>query len=74
MSAHDRSKSASQGLTRRRFLSTALAVAGGSAAAGALAEEAAAGTPAAAPADGNSQTQGYRETGHIQAYYRAARF
>lgn len=59
--------------SRRRFLSAALAVVGGGMAVGAVA--AVAEPPAAAaPADAPPVSQGYRESGHVQAYYRAASF
>lgn len=62
-------------LSRRQFLSAALAVVGGGAAVSALSVN---NTPVAlsenAPPETQPKAQGYRETEHTQAYYRAARF
>lgn len=57
--------------TRRQFLHNLLAVAGG-VAAWVVAGQASA--EQAAPLKRKSAAKGYRETEHIRAYYRAARF
>ncbi|MGA8258829.1 MAG: twin-arginine translocation signal domain-containing protein [Arenicellales bacterium] len=65
----------SQKLSRRGFLKSA-AVAGGVAAAGAVAPQVQAGVVAQPRADENQPTppKGYHETPHILEYYEKARF
>jgi DMSO/TMAO reductase YedYZ molybdopterin-dependent catalytic subunit len=57
---------------RRTFLKT-LAAAGGAAAAVTIAGQSASAATAANTSSGEAGPKGYRETAHIQAYYRSAR-
>ena len=57
---------------RRTFLKT-LAAAGGAAAAVTVAGQSASASTAAHTSSGEAKPKGYRETAHIQTYYRKAR-
>jgi DMSO/TMAO reductase YedYZ molybdopterin-dependent catalytic subunit len=57
---------------RRTFLKT-LAAAGGAAAAVAMTGQSASASSEADTSSGAAKPQGYRETAHIQTYYRTAR-